>query len=67
MPQPISPLKEMPTQKCDLCSEPMKHVGNIPRTPRGAEVRVFRCDECALVTTETFDLVARTWTRFSFS
>ena len=60
-------LVEPPTRKCDLCTKQMKHVGNIPRSSRGAEVRVFRCYECCLVTTEKFDSVAGVWTRYEFS
>ena len=65
MPELVEP--PLPTQKYDLCAEQMKHVGNILRSPRGAEVRVFRCYECCLVTTERFDSVTGGWTRYEFS
>ena len=61
--QPADPLRETPSRKCDLCAEQMTPVGNIPRTARGVEVRVFRCYECCLVTTETFDPVTHAWTQ----
>jgi hypothetical protein len=32
MPGPVDPLREMPKWTYNLCSEQMKHVGNIPRT-----------------------------------
>jgi hypothetical protein len=57
MPEPVDARRQMPTRKCDLCADQMKHIGNVPHSVRGAEIRVFRCDECCLVTTETFDPV----------
>jgi len=63
MSQPINPPRETAYRQCDLCAEPMRYVGNIPQNVRDAEVRVFRCDECCLVTTETFDSITRVWKR----
>ena len=62
--EPVDPLRQMPARNCDLCAEQMKHIGNVPRTAKAAEIRVFRCYECCLVTTETFDPVAGAWTRY---
>jgi hypothetical protein len=67
MPQPVNPQRETARRKCDFCAEQMRHVGDIPRTTRGAEVRVFRCDECCLVITETFDPATRVWKRYEFA
>jgi hypothetical protein len=40
-----------------LKAHQMKYLGK--QTERGADVRLFRCYECCLVTTETFDTLAR--------
>jgi hypothetical protein len=61
MPQPVDSLRELPTCKCDLCGDPMKFIGE--HSMREAEVRVFRCYECCLVTTETFDPATRAWAK----
>jgi hypothetical protein len=39
----------------------MKFIGE--HSMREAEVRVFRCYECCLVTTETFDPATRAWAK----
>jgi hypothetical protein len=54
MPEPVDQRRQTPTRKCDLCAEQMKYLGNVPRPAKGAEIRMFRCCECCLVTTETF-------------
>jgi len=41
--EPVDPLRQMPARNCDLCAEQMKHIGNVPRTAKAAEIRVFRC------------------------
>jgi hypothetical protein len=66
MPEPVDPRRQMPSRKCDLCAEPMKHIGNEPSTSKVAEIRLFRCYECCLITTETFDPVAGAWTCYGF-
>ena len=52
MTQPVEfPTAPTPKCKCDLCSGEMKYLGET-RTVRGPAVRLFRCYECALVTSE---------------
>ena len=57
MPQHVHPLREALICRCELCGGQMKYLGK--QTERGADVRLFRCYECCLVTTETFDTLAR--------
>jgi hypothetical protein len=64
MPGLVDPPCQMPIRKCDLCADLMKHLSNVPRTAKGAEIRVFRCYECCLVTTEIFDSATSAWTRY---
>ena len=57
MPQLFHSLREAPICRCELCGGQMKYLGK--QTEHGADVRLFRCYECCLVTTETFDTLAR--------
>jgi len=38
--------RDTPVRACELCLQPMKFLGD------RAECRLFRCDRCALVSTE---------------
>jgi hypothetical protein len=44
-----------PIRRCDLCGDQMRYLGEIPGTVKGPGARIFRCNECALVTSEHFD------------
>ncbi len=45
-----------PIRNCDLCGDQMRYLGEIPPgAAKGPAARVFRCNECALVTSEHFD------------
>jgi hypothetical protein len=65
MPQLVDPLREMPTCRCELCGYQMKYLGQ--HRERGDDVRLFRCYECCLVTTESFDPLARAWAKYGAS
>jgi hypothetical protein len=46
------PSRELPTCKCDVCGEEMKHLGDLPNTTSFAAVRIFRCYGCNKVASE---------------
>jgi hypothetical protein len=40
------PPNEVAIQKCEVCGDPMQHLGDLPKTARFPAVSVFRCHRC---------------------
>ncbi len=52
---------------CRGCTGEMKFLGQLAPTVRGPAIRVFRCYDCNVITTETFDQGRGSWVRSELS